>query len=68
VDSASNPAMTSFTKLLKISLLILLAAILTGCATDDSHSSAHAEGSLPWNRPASWEGAGALGSAMQGTR
>jgi PBP1b-binding outer membrane lipoprotein LpoB len=60
--------MTSFTKLLKISLLILLAAILTGCATDDSQSAAHAEGSLPWNRPAYWEGAGALGSAMQGTR
>lgn len=60
--------MTSFTKLLKISLLILLAAVITGCATDDSASAAHSEGSLPWNRPASWEGAGALGSAMQGTR
>jgi hypothetical protein len=60
--------MTSFTKLLKISLLILLAAAIIGCATDDSTSSAHSEGSLPWNRPASWEGAGALGSAMQGTR
>jgi len=59
--------MTSFIKLLKISLLVLLAATLTGCATDSS-TSAHAEGSLPWNRPASWEGAGALGSAMQGTR
>ncbi|PAZ00305.1 MAG: hypothetical protein CAK90_06060 [Spartobacteria bacterium AMD-G4] len=59
--------MTSFIKLLKISLLVLLAAALTGCATDNA-TSAHSEGSLPWNRPASWEGAGALGSAMQGTR
>ena len=64
--------MTSSTKLLKTSLLVFLAAflaaILVGCATDDSPSAAQAEGSLPWNRPASWEGAGALGSAMQGTR
>jgi outer membrane biogenesis lipoprotein LolB len=60
--------MTSFIKLLKISLLALTAALLMGCATEGSQSTAHAEGSLPWNRPASWEGAGALGSAMQGTR
>jgi hypothetical protein len=60
--------MTSFTSLLKISLVLVVAGILSGCATDDSQSAAHAEGSLPWNRPASWEGAGALGSAMQGTR
>jgi len=60
--------MTSFTRLLKISLVLVVAGILSGCATDDSQSAAHAEGSLPWNRPASWEGAGALGSAMQGTR
>jgi len=47
-----------------------VAAFIAGCTTDDSNSSsaARAEGSLPWNRPASWEGAGALGSAMQGTR
>jgi hypothetical protein len=68
VDLAFSLAMTSFIKLLKISLFVLLAAILTGCATDDSQSATHSEGSLPWNRPASWEGAGALGSAMQGTR
>jgi hypothetical protein len=60
--------MTSFTRLLKISLVLVVAGILSGCATVDSQSAAHAEGSLPWNRPASWEGAGALGSAMQGTR
>jgi hypothetical protein len=60
--------MTSFIRLLKISLVLCVAGILSGCATDDSQSAAHAEGSLPWNRPASWEGAGALGSAMQGTR
>lgn len=52
-----------------ISLLVLLAAALClgGCATDSEVSPEHAAGSLPWNRPQSWEGAGMMGSAMQGT-
>ncbi len=53
--------------MLRISLLIFTAVFfLGGCALDEK-SPAHAEGTLPWNRPQSWEGAGAMGAAMQGT-
>jgi hypothetical protein len=53
----------------RISLLILLASLLGlgGCATDAEVSTEHAAGSLPWNRPESWEGTGMMGAAMQGT-
>lgn len=53
----------------RISLFLIAAAALSmvGCALDSEISPAHAEGSLPWNRPQSWEGAGAMGAAMQGT-
>ncbi|MCX6975019.1 MAG: hypothetical protein NTZ94_12145 [Verrucomicrobia bacterium] len=55
-------------KTLRNSLLVLLAAgVLIGCSTEEE-SSQHAGSSLPWNRPQSWEGGGALGSAMQGSR
>lgn len=60
--------MMLFIKHSKISLLVLfLAAALGGCAVDEQPASSQAGSSLPWNRPASWEGAGALGAAMQGT-
>ncbi len=50
-------------------LASLLAAIavmvLTGCAKDEAYRTEQdAGGTLPWNRPASWEGPGALGSQM----
>jgi hypothetical protein len=53
----------------RINWLLIAAALLAlgGCAMDSEVSPAHAEGSLPWNRPQSWEGAGAMGAAMQGT-
>jgi outer membrane biogenesis lipoprotein LolB len=53
----------------RISFLLIAAAalVLAGCALDSDISPAHAEGALPWNRPQSWEGAGAMGAAMQGT-
>jgi hypothetical protein len=55
-------------KILRNSLLILIAAGgLVSCATEEE-SAQHAGSSLPWNRPQSWEGGGALGSAMQGSR
>lgn len=55
-------------KTLRNSLLVLLAAAgLAGCSIEEE-SSQHAGSSLPWNRPQSWEGGGALGSAMQGSR
>jgi len=57
----------SYPNLLRISLLVFSAAfLLGGCALEEKNS-AHAEGTLPWNRPQSWEGAGAMGAAMQGT-
>ncbi len=38
---------------------------LAGCASSDEYrSEQEAGGTLPWNRPASWEGAGPLGSQM----
>ncbi|MFZ4598018.1 MAG: hypothetical protein ACOYNN_05180 [Terrimicrobiaceae bacterium] len=56
-------------KLSKNSLLVLvLLALVSGCATGDKSESDYAGSSLPWNRPEKWEGPGVLGSAMQGTR
>jgi len=38
---------------------------LSGCANDEGYrTEQEAGGTLPWNRPASWEGPGALGSQM----
>jgi len=38
---------------------------LSGCAKDEGYrTEQEAGGTLPWNRPASWEGPGALGSQM----
>ena len=59
----------SFIKRLLSSLL--LAAALTaaaGCASDGHQNSQHDEGTIPWNRPEKWEGAGTMGSMMQGTQ
>lgn len=59
----------SFTKLKPISRLLLLGALvagLGGCTIPDDSTAVHG-GTLPWNRPQSWEGAGTMGAAMQGT-
>ena len=53
--------------------LILFTLLLTGCATHSSTDITTPESSavsaIPWNRPASWEGSGALGGfAPQGGR
>ncbi|MCX7869569.1 MAG: hypothetical protein N2322_06420 [Terrimicrobiaceae bacterium] len=49
----------------------LLALVLAGCATAEHRAEneayrkeQQAGGTLPWNRPASWEGPGALGSQV----
>lgn len=59
----------SFIKRSKTNLLLLgfVLALLSGCATDNTDPAArHEPGStLPWNRPASWEGPGVMGSMMQ---
>ena len=54
-------------------LLILSALLLAGCATSPSTDITTPESSavsaIPWNKPASWEGSGALGGFMpQGGR
>jgi hypothetical protein len=47
----------------------LLVLCLGACASRDEERRAEIEagGTIPWNRPASWEGAGVLGSQFQGT-
>lgn len=45
---------------LPLGALFLMIAF-TGCATDPNDSTAASASSIPWNRPASWEGTGALG-------
>ena len=56
----------------RLLLLVLLAACgaaLTGCAsTEDSTSSRPGTSTLPWNRPAKWEGGGVLGGQMNAMR
>jgi hypothetical protein len=42
-------------------LVIAGAALCMSCATNNNDVS-----SIPWDRPQSWEGAGALGAAMPG--
>jgi hypothetical protein len=48
----------------------VLALWLAGCAAqDEEHRAAQeAGGTIPWNRPATWEGAGMLGTQIQGTQ
>jgi ABC-type uncharacterized transport system auxiliary subunit len=44
----------------RVSILCLatIVAMLAGCATTNEHNDVS---SIPWNRPATWEGQGALG-------
>lgn len=51
-------------------LLILVVVVLTGCQSappDDGTTTAASSSvsAIPWNKPASWEGSGALGGMMQ---
>jgi hypothetical protein len=57
----------SFIKPLLSSLLLGL-LLLPGCAVDETSEAQHGGSSLPWNRPEKWEGAGMMGSMMQGTQ
>jgi hypothetical protein len=54
---------------LAFAMYCLLVLSLGGCASRDEERRAAMEagGTIPWNRPASWEGQGALGLQMQGT-
>jgi hypothetical protein len=52
-------------------LLALAAAGLTACETTTpppSEASQRGLSTIPWNRPAKWEGGGALGSQMGAMR
>ncbi len=51
-------------------ILILLTVLLCGCQSaphDDpvTTPASSAVSAIPWNKPASWEGSGALGGMMQ---
>lgn len=48
---------------------LLLLLCLGACASHDEKRRAEMEagGTIPWNKPASWEGGGPLGSQFQGT-
>jgi hypothetical protein len=55
--------MNTVTRLLALTLLTLAAA---GCGTTDDQQQNPNASSIPWNRPQSWEGQGALGGFTQG--
>lgn len=52
---------------LRILLIPAVALILSGCSSPEESTmtpQSAAVSSIPWNKPASWEGAGALGGFM----
>jgi len=56
-------------RLLFLALLAACSAGLTACeTTGDSASSRPGTSTLPWNRPAKWEGGGVLGGQMSAMR
>lgn len=48
-------------------LLVIIAASIAGCASTDQAKEDRVS-SIPWAKPESWEGQGAFGSMMQGSR
>ena len=57
---------------MKFFLLLLaglfLVTIFSGCESASDDPSSASASAIPWNKPASWEGAGSLGGfGMQGT-
>ena len=52
-----------------LALLLVTIVFFPGCQTAPDSSTASPEStqvsSIPWNKPASWEGTGALGGFMQ---
>ncbi|MBX9578254.1 MAG: hypothetical protein K2W97_07245 [Chthoniobacterales bacterium] len=55
---------------MKLLLLTLLTTIplfaMSGCETEGAEHTA-SQSAIPWNKPASWEGAGALGAMGMGS-
>jgi hypothetical protein len=48
--------------------LALLAAGIAGCASTDKPKDDDRVSSIPWAKPESWQGQGAFGGMMQGSR
>jgi hypothetical protein len=56
-------------RLLLLALLAACGAGLTACATtEDTASTRPGVSTIPWNRPAKWEGGGVLGGQMSAMR
>jgi hypothetical protein len=53
-----------------VALGALVVLLFPGCASQDeaTRTSIEAGGTVPWNRPASWEGPGVLGSQLSGAQ
>ena len=47
-------------------LLLILAAGIAGCASNDKRTDDERISSIPWARPEGWQGQGAFGGMMQG--
>ena len=48
-----------------VAICCLFVLWLGGCAQDEKRrAEMEAGGTIPWNRPASWEGQGAMGAAQ----
>jgi hypothetical protein len=55
--------------MVRLLLLALLALPLAACQTPpESDASRRGVSTIPWNRPAKWEGGGALGSQLGAMR
>lgn len=55
---------------LKMTLLSVIACVFIGCASSKDANSTEPDrvSNIPWNKPQSWEGGGALGGALGGGR
>lgn len=53
-------------KIVFLGFLIMTVLVITGCETEGDHR-ATSQSAIPWNRPASWEGAGVLGAMGMGS-
>lgn len=51
-------------QIIRFALVLSLGVFLSACAAPPPPHLQRRESSIPWNRPASWEGAGAMGGAM----
>jgi len=47
-------------------LLLILAAGIAGCASNDKRADDERVSSIPWARPEGWQGQGGFGGMMQG--